>query len=182
MSDTRKPELSHEIDITALPRHGRSAQLRADENARLDIARRLGVIAVNKLEGDLNITASSAEILVAGALNASLTRECVASLEEMTEEISETFEVSFLRGGEYGFAAGGAADESAWDGETTPPEIHEGDVFDLGEFLVQQLALAMDPFPRKADATSLAEVYGGGGSVSPFAELGEKLKKSDQNQ
>jgi hypothetical protein len=68
------------------------------------------------------------------------------------------------------------------DSEEEGPEIHTGDHFDLGEFLVQQLSLAMDPFPRKPGAESLVETYGRGADISPFAALREKIEKSDENQ
>lgn len=183
MAQTPEPEFSRIIDLTSPPRGEKAIRLSAKEGERAKVAKRLGVPAVKKLDGDLTLTASKAEVAVSGVLNASLVRECVASLEEMTEEVEEAFDVVFLRQVEADIGApAGSGDDDSWDGEEVPPAVHEGDSFDAGEFLVQQLALAMDPFPRKAGAKSLADEYGSGGNVSPFADLGEKLKKRDENQ
>lgn len=183
MAQTPEPEFSHVVDLTSSPRGEKTIRLSANEGERAKIAKRLGVPAVEKLEGEAALTASKAEITVSGAFTATLIRECVASLEEMREEIGEDFEAVFLRlADEDAVSSAGGGDDEIWDGEEVPPEVHEGDSFDAGEFLVQQLALAMDPFPRKPEAKSLADEYGSGGNLSPFAELGEKLKKSDENQ
>ena len=163
-------EFSMPVDLGALGRGGRRFRLSADDAARARIARRLGIPAVQRLEGDIALDASKTGIVAKGMVRAALTRECVSSLEEMTEEVDDAFEVEFLR------AAPEEADEDVdiW----TAPEVHEGDSFDVGELLVQQLSLAMDPFPRKDGAASLAAQYGRDGEASPFAALRGKLGKS----
>lgn len=183
MTQTSTAEFSHEVDLTSLSRGEKRVRLTASKEECAKIAARLGVIAVDELNGELTLKATKVEITIRGHMRARLIRECVASLEEMDEEISEDFDVTFLRqADEHAFSSEDASDDASWDGEEVPPEIHEGDHFDLGEFLVQQLALAMDPFPRKPGAVSLAEAYGGGGKVSPFSGLREKLEKRDENQ
>ena len=101
-----------------------------------------------------------------------MTRECVASLEEMKEIVDEAFEVEFLRQ-----KPEPNLNEDVEDWEL--PEVHEGQIFDIGELLVQQLSLAMKPFPRKEGAVSLTELYGDGGSVSPFADLADRFGKKE---
>lgn len=174
-------EFSYRIDLNALPRAGKSFSLSAPEHIRAKVANRLGAPSVEKLEGDAALSATRTKISLSGVLRASLTRECVASLEPMAENIEEEFDVTFLRQPDTQPTDGPANDES-WDSEEDAPEIHYGDHFDLGEFLVQQVSLAMDPFPRKPGAESLVETYGSVGNVSPFAALREKIQKSDENQ
>ncbi|MEZ5892112.1 MAG: DUF177 domain-containing protein [Parvularculaceae bacterium] len=172
------PELSHEVAIADIGRNGRDVHLEANAETRARIALRLRTPSVERLQGDLHAEATRDEVIVTGRIAADLIRECVASLEPMPEHVEEDFEIRFLRE-----APETASDEDDW----MAPEVLESDRIDLGEILVQQLALAMDPFPRKPGAASLAEQYGGSGNVSPFAGLSEALKsggqkKSDDNQ
>ena len=172
--DTTQPiEFSFEISLDDVGGKGRTYRLTVDEAARARIAERFAIPAVHKLEGELSVSANRTSIRVEGSLEADLTRICVASLEEMEEAVRDEFEVDFLRSvPEY-------EDE---DEEIDLQEVHEGDVFDLGEFLVQQLSLAMDPFPRKEGAVSLAEGYAPKENDSPFAALQGLVGKEDENQ
>lgn len=167
------PEFSYEIEIDDVGKQGRVFRLAASEEERARIAARLGAPAVQKLEGELRVSATKSMIRVEGSLDAELTRECVASLEEMQETVAETFDIDFLRE---------AQEETGAEEDLDAPEVHEGDRLDLGELLVQQLALAMDPFPRKEGARSLAEAYAPKETVSPFAALKGALAKDDDNQ
>lgn len=174
------PEFSVEVDLSTIGRNGKQFRLSANEQERQDIARRFGVIAVHKLEGDVKLTVSPARIQAVGAVRASLIRECVASLEDVAETIDEEFEIEFLRRPLE--AAGNSNDPEENGGDLDQPEMHEADVFDVGELLVQQLSLAMDPFPRKDGAPSLADQFGRADRDSPFAALRDKLGKGEKNQ
>jgi len=179
MSDANRsppaPEFSHVIELEKAGGKAKSYRLIASEDERAAIAKRLKIPAVNRLEGEVRISTTRHEINIEGALSANLTRECVASLELMDEEIAEPFEIVFLRQAPDGDEAG---EGENWE----EPEVHEGADLDIGEVLVQQLSLAMDPWPRKEGAVSLAEQYGEKDRISPFAGLKEALKKSDENQ
>ncbi len=167
-----QPEFSFSINLGELSSSGKCFQLKTGREERQRIARRLGVIAVRECEGEINIRATKTIIDVSGSLRAELTRECVASLEEMEETIADSFELQFFRSEK---ALEAIEDEE----EAEFAEVHEGDIFDLGELLVQQLSLAMDPFPRKPGASSLAAEFGAGEDASPFAVLGEALEKNN---
>lgn len=167
------PEFSYEIEVRDLGKQGKVFQLAANEEERARIAARLGAPAVQKLEGELRVSAAKAVIRVEGSLEAEMTRECVASLEEMQETVADRFDIDFLRE---------APEEESTEEDLDAPEVHEGDRLDLGELLVQQLALAMDPFPRKEGAQSLAEAYAPKETLSPFAALKGVLAKDDDNQ
>ena len=70
----------------------------------------------------------------------------------MIENINENFEIRFTRQAPSDPVASGE-DSDDWNRS----ELHEGDMLDVGELLVQQLSLAMAAFPRKQGAPSLAE-------------------------
>lgn len=167
------PEFTHEIELGEVGKQGKTFRLSANEEERARIAARLGAPSVEKLEGALRISATKTAIRVEGNIEAVLTRECVASLEPMQESVSEEFDIDFLRE---------PPDEAGEEDDLEAPEVHEGSRLDLGELLVQQLSLAMDPFPRKEGVESLAEAYAPPEKVSPFAGLKGMLGKDDDNQ
>lgn len=170
-------EFSFEIDLGDSGKHQKSYSLVASDDECRTIAARLRIPAVEMLEGKLHVSATKTEILVTGSLKAKLVRECVASLELMDEEVTDDFEIDFLRA-----PADADPDEVDEAEDWDAPERHFGDSLDLGDLLVQQLALAMAAFPRKPGATSLAEQYGKKELSSPFAALKGVLKKNDDNQ
>ncbi|MEM8773209.1 MAG: DUF177 domain-containing protein [Pseudomonadota bacterium] len=167
------PEYSVVVELADLSKNGRIYALEPKSEERLAIAHRLGVADVASLSGELRVSASKQKISVSGRLRARLARQCVASLEDMLEDIDEPVDLEFLRS----FTP--ARDD---DDAVEEMEVHEGAVIDIGELLVQQLSLAMSPFPRKPGARSLVEDYGSGGRLSPFSELLDRKIKSNKNQ
>ena len=159
------PEWSKIVDVVNLPEDGKTFSLEANEDERKKIAQRLDIPAVCSLTGSISLTPVNDGVNLAGVLNAVLERTCSVSLEPMQETVDETLEVLFSRD----FVEDRDGDDILLDGD--PVEPLEGDAIDIADFLVQQLALAMDPWPRKTDARSLAEDFGKSGESSPFSVL-----------
>lgn len=155
MNHPSTPEFSREISLSELPRGGKSYRLQTDDDVRAVLARRLRIPAVLSFEGEMHVKASRRTIRTTGRLSASLTRECVVSLEDCNEILAEDFDLELLRGEPKDDA--GADVEGDID---VLREYHNGETLDVGEILVQQLSLAMDPYPRKPGAASLAQVHG----------------------
>ena len=70
-------------------------------------------------------------------------RTCVVSLDEFEAGVDEKFRLRFV-------PAGAESDDPDPESEDEVP--YTGDFLDLGEAAVEQLALALDPYPRKPDA------------------------------
>lgn len=173
MSDNvASPEFSFPVSLGELSSAGKRFQLKTGPEERERIAQRLNVVAVAECEGEVHIRATKTVIDISGSLRAELTRECVSSLEEVDETVADSFELQFFRSEK---ALEAIEDEE----EAEFAEVHEGDIFDLGELLIQQLSLAMDPFPRKPGAVSLAAEFGSDEETSPFAGLHEALEKNN---
>lgn len=164
----------HEIIlIENITPQGAHVELEADVGTREAIANRLGVPGVVALKGAFEVSKSAGGVEVEGTIDAIVRRECVASLEIFDEKVRETFEIRFARGG-----SGGA--EIEIDEET--PEPLEGDTIDLGEILIQQLSLALDPYPRKPGAASLADAYAPEAKISPFSDLKAQFDAFDKRR
>jgi len=167
-------EFSIEVDLTSLSPSGKVFRMTLSQEDCTRVAKRLRLVSLKSCAGEIKLTHKKSTICAVGSVQAELTRECVSSLEEMDETINESFEIEFL------------GDDSARDAdedieEWGLPEIHKGNVFDVGELLIQQLSLSMAPFPRKDGAKSLADVYGVEPEASPFAVLQQNFEKDENN-
>lgn len=169
------PEFSVNVTLDDLPKAGRHFVLDANAEERAAVAQRLGVSAIDALSGDLRVTVGKERFTVRGTVAARLTRECVISLEEITEDIDEPFEIDFVR-------HAGALETAEEEISLDSPEVHSDPQFDIGELLVQQLSLAMDPFPKKQDASGLTTEFATQKETSPFARALGAAIKSDQKQ
>lgn len=169
------PEFSVCVTLDDLPKGGRHFVLEANDHERAAVAQRLGVVAIEALSGDLRVMVRTERFTVRGTVVARLKRECVVTLEPITEDVDEPFEIDFVR---HAAVLETNEEEISLDS----PEVHSDPQFDIGELLVQQLSLAMDPFPKKHDASGLTTEFATQKETSPFAQALGKAIKSDQKQ
>lgn len=170
--DATPPEFSHLITVSALPSSGRVYEFQLEPDILETLARRFKIPSVDDLKASLCATPTLKGVIVEGSFSAKLTRECVVSLETMKEDVADEFRVEFDR------TAKNRDDEALLEEGVdllAEPEPLAGDILDVGELLIQQLSLAMAPFPRKPGAKSLVEIYGHQEEPSPFAVLKQAL-------
>lgn len=145
---TDAPEFSVRIPVDRVPSAGMRERIEADAAARDALAARFSVPAIESLVGDFTIRllAGGPMIHVSGTLSARLTRSCVVSAAPVPEAVDVDIDVDF--------APPGMIDENVelTLADADPPDAIEGDAIDLGELAAQQMALAMDPYPRAPDA------------------------------
>ena len=154
------PELSRPV---AIDRMGETkiVTVEATPEECAAVASRLGLIAVVNLTCQFQLRRwGGATIQAHGQLRARLRQTCVVTTEAFDSDIDETFELRFV-------PAGTESEEIDLD---APDEIpYEGATIDLGEAATEQLALGLDPFPKKPGAAlpdSTEDV-----SHHPFAAL-----------
>ena len=98
-----------------------------------------------------------------GSLRARLHQECVVSLDAFATDVVEEFAVRFV--------PPGLENEQADDPDEPDELTIENGVLDLGEATVEQLALALDPYPRKPGAELPAKMEDS--LDNPFAALAQ---------
>jgi uncharacterized metal-binding protein YceD (DUF177 family) len=128
---------------------GLSLTLEANPDEREAIARRLGLVELSALRADLSVVPWQDEgLMVRGTLTADLSQSCVVTLEPVPAHLSDTVEARYLPGAEPAILE---RDEMLSDPDAPdPPEpLPAGGILDLGELLIQHLAVALDPYPRK---------------------------------
>jgi hypothetical protein len=144
----------------------------ATEAERAALARRFGLPGISHLRGEFQLRHERAGVIAATLrMRAKVTQTCVVSLEPFEAGISEDTELRFLPAGSLAEAEGIELDPETLE---APDEIpYAGEMIDLGETLAEQLALALDPYPRKPGAALPAAAAAV--PENPFAVL--KFKK-----
>lgn len=149
--------------------------LEADEAARGRIAKALGLDALDSLAAAMKVTPWLDGVRVDGHWRARVRQTCGVTLEPFDSDLEGEIH---LRALPEGSAALGGADERGREldldpeGED-PPDVLPDDKIDLGAYVVEDLSLAIDPFPRKPGVEFEAPQQKA--EPSPFAVLA-KLK------
>jgi uncharacterized metal-binding protein YceD (DUF177 family) len=118
----------------------REVEIEADAAERAALARRFGILAVDALSATLSLVPETSGIVRAcGRLRAGVEQACVATLEPVAQQVDVPLDLRILPEGAL------PTDEDP----ESPDEIESaGGVVDLGEAVAEQLALALDPYPR----------------------------------
>ncbi len=165
---TETPELSRRVLAEHLGRGDMQVTVEANQAERAAVAERLLIPAIESLRCQWMLQpGESGMIRAQGVLQANITQLCVITVEPFDTTVMESFEVHFVLDGR----------QSEEDDPDEPDQlVYDGVAVDLGEATVEQLALALDPYPRKPGAILpvLDTDEGAGG----FAALA-KLRKPD---
>ncbi len=118
------------------------------------LAARLGVPAVLALRCAFRLKAGRRGVVAAeGSLAARLVRECVVTLEPFEVAVEEAFRVQFVPAERLA----GEPEDAALDPDSDDEVGYEGQALDLGEAAAEQLALGLDPYPRRPGVEMPAE-------------------------
>ncbi|MDB5736817.1 MAG: hypothetical protein JWO65_485 [Sphingomonas bacterium] len=140
------PEFPRPVRLDELGGGPRAISIAADEAERAALARRFGLQGIVSLEADATLHREGEAVLATGRLRARATQSCVATGEPVPARIDEPFALRFE-------PAGNDALEEMELGEGDLDILpYEGSAIDLGEAVAQSFAIALDPFPRVADA------------------------------
>lgn len=174
------PEFSRAIDVADIPPAGLVEDIAATPEERAALARRFGLLSLDRLDARLTIKALHGGLFrVEGDLVAEVTQRCVVSLEPVPARLAVPLVATFVK------ASRRDAVEVHLDGageEDDPEPLADGRI-DLGETVAQHLALALDPYPRKP-GVDIGQVIGAVAgetheepTSSPFSKLSEFKKK-----
>lgn len=111
------------------------------------LAARFAIPAIGALTCRFILRRAPGEVVEAsGHLDARVTQTCVVSLDDFETALSEDFTLRFV--------PAASLDEDEELDDLDGPDLigHDGIAIDLGEAAAEQLALALDPWPRKPGA------------------------------
>jgi uncharacterized metal-binding protein YceD (DUF177 family) len=140
----RAPEFSRPLRLGTVGPSGRQLHLQAEAGEREALARRFDLHGIEALTASLDLRPEpGGTIRVRGRLLAEVVQSCVVTLEPVATRVDAPLDLRLLPDGQ----------EPADEDPDSPDEIESpGDVADLGEALAEQLALALDPYPRAPGA------------------------------
>ena len=150
-------------------RDGDRIDLSADAEDCRAIAKRLGLMSLDRLEAHAVLSRQGQEVRAQGRLKASLAQACVATGEAVLEHVDESFDLTFVPAP----GAGEPDEEVELDSSDLDTIFHDGSAIELGREIADTLALAIDPYPRSAGADAALKEAGviSEEEAGPFAAL-----------
>ena len=176
------PEFSRIVRLNELGDGRRERHIAADEAERAALARRFGLIALDRLEATLTLAPDPLGVRVTGTLSAALAQPCVATGDPVPAALDLPFALLFVREGEAAAPDPEAiADEIELSDEDCDVLPLDGERIDIGEAVAQSLALGLDPYPRSPDADARLKDLGvlSEEEAGPFAALAALRGKGD---
>jgi hypothetical protein len=139
------------------PEGGIAVEISADPAELRALARRFDLLELAALRaaGRLERRAQGDEIWFMGRLEAEVVQACVVSLEPVPARISQPVERGWRKLAAPIEPGSAAAPPALWLVDEDDIEPLAGRTIDLGEVVAEELALALDPYPRRADAEAL---------------------------
>lgn len=171
---SRKPESepwSVPVRIGEVGRGPASRRLEPDADARARIAADLDLAGLPQFSAEVSVLPWEDGVEVRGRWSAQVVYTCGVTLEPYAQNLEGDFAVRAVPpDSPLAAAPETPSDEVDLDPDADdPPDVLGGDAVDLGAYLVEHLALELDPFPRKPGAVfeppAMAE------PESPFAVL-----------
>ena len=139
--------LSCRLKLRRIERSGIIIDLRATPEECSALATRLDLPAIARLDGQFHLHPVPGGIVLATLdMIAEVTRISVVSLEPFRASVRESARLRFV-------PADAEEVDDLVDPEAPDDIPYTGDILDLGAALAEQLALALDPYPRRPDET-----------------------------
>lgn len=162
--------------LAALPDAGLEVVLEAKPAERRSLAEFLEVLDVKRLRARLVLKRWRGHgVQVTGTVDAEVVQSCIVTLEPVTSRLELEIDRKFLP--ESMLAHDGDPHEMLIDPDGEDPPEPMPHSLDLGELAAEEVALNVDPYPRKAgaeapEAEAEIEIRG----ENPFAALKNVLK------
>lgn len=180
-TETNEPPATHgflrNVAVNKINEPGLVVDVVANEEERARIAAYLELLGVQSLAAKVNVVRWRKGVLVSGRFSADVTQACVVTLDPVEGHIEGDFERRFLPD-----TPQAGAREVQVDPEGEDPAEPLGREIDLGEILVEELSLGLDPYPRKAGVEYAAEQDTVAKRDNPFAVLSKLQGKGGKNK
>lgn len=147
-------EFSRPVRIDAIGETGRTETIAANAAERAALAARFDLPGIDRLEATAELKRKGEEVFVSGTFSAALVQACVATGEPVATTIAQPFVLKFVP------ALVVEGDEVELDAADLDVVVYDGAAVDLGEAVAETMALALDPFPRSADAEAVLRAAG----------------------
>jgi uncharacterized metal-binding protein YceD (DUF177 family) len=162
------------IRLADLARGSVSVTLEPDAETRAAIAKELGLVSLPALQGRVSARAWLDGAEISGRFTARVEQICGVTLDPFESQLDGDFLVQAVPAGSPNAPADSVGGEVEMDLDAPdPPDVLASDDIDLAGYLIEHLALEIDPFPRKPGAEF--DYQPDAPEESPFAVL-KRLK------
>lgn len=167
------PEFSRPERADQIGERERHVTIAADEGERRALARRFGLRAIARLEASFALRREGSAIVAEGRVTGAVTQSCSVTAAPLEAAVDEAVKLRFVEEG------GDVSDEIELAADALDTLPIENGVVDLGEAAAETLVLALDPFPRAADAAETLAAAGvlGEEEAGPFGALAGLKRK-----
>lgn len=165
------------VTLARVDRGGVDLHLEPDAQARKEIAKQLGIVSLDSLDAEIFLRPWMDGAEVSGLIRARVTQTCSLTADEFEEPIESRFSVRVLPAGSENTSPDEGGDLALDPDADDPPDVLEGEVVDVSAYVIEHIALELDPFPRKPGAVFVQPPEPV--ELSPFAALKALKPKSD---
>ena len=145
-------EWSRPIRLHELARGPLQVRLEPDAAERARVAHDLGLESLPALTAELTVRAWLDGAEIKGRFKARVEQLCSVSLEAFEQDLAGDVDVRAAPQGSPNLPTEAAHELELDLDAPDPPDVLEGDAVDLAAYVVEHLALEIDPFPRKPGA------------------------------
>ena len=169
----QSPEFSRPILVDEIGDDGLEITIIASADECAALARRFGWVALDRFEATVRLDrrADTTVIRLSADFSADMVQSCVVSLAPVATHLAERFTLLYAPDSMLDRTSQVAISPESLENpeslEMAEPIV--GGAIDIGEAVAEQLALAVDPYPRAAGA--VLEVAVEEGPRNPFAAL-----------
>ncbi len=164
-----------EISLAQVDRGSVKLRLEPSADQRKAIAKQLDLVSLEALSAEVYLTSWLDGAQVSGVLRARVVQTCSATADDFETPIDARFDLKVLPAASQNAPQEEFGDLGADPDGDDPPDVLEGETIDVSGYVIEHLALELDPFPRKPGAVFVQPPEPV--ELSPFAAL--KGLKSD---
>jgi uncharacterized metal-binding protein YceD (DUF177 family) len=136
-----RPEFSRRVELARVGALEAIYLISAETGERAALTRRFDLMSLDRLDAEIRLKrVGGGMVRLIGHFRAEVVQACVVSLDPVATALELDFTVLY-----------GASEPDKTvmvDLESDAAEPFDGDAIDIGEAVAQQLALALDPYPR----------------------------------
>jgi uncharacterized metal-binding protein YceD (DUF177 family) len=149
-------EFGRPIRLDNLGGKPRAMTIAAEPEERAALAARFGLLALDRLTADLNLSRDGEQVNLHGTLRAEFVQACVASGAPVPGALIVPFDIAFRPQ-----PAAGEADEEVELCESELDVVfYDRPEIDVGEAVAETLSLNLDPYPRSPEADAILRAAG----------------------
>jgi uncharacterized metal-binding protein YceD (DUF177 family) len=169
------PEFSRPVVLEEIGERELVRDIKATEEECAALAKRFGLVSLTRLNANVHLRWVQGRKLLklTGAFAADVEQSCVVTLDPVQEHIAGTLDILFERPAKPAALDERTVDMTSVDDAEPLPET----ALDVGEVVAEELALSLNPYPRKPDA-SFGDKEAAERTPSPFDVLA-RLKRTN---